>query len=46
MPWLNKRWLSFFIFAAAVGVILVSVTGWANNQEANKVKNQLSQFLF
>jgi len=44
MPWLNKRWLSFFIFAAAVGVILVSVTGWANNQEANKVKNQLNSF--
>ena len=46
MPWINKRWISFFVFAAVVGVVLISVAGWANNLEANKVKNQLSQFFF
>jgi hypothetical protein len=46
MPWLNKRWISFFIFSAVVGVVFVSVAGWANNREANKLKNQLSQFSF
>jgi len=44
MPWLNKRWLSFFIFSAAVGVVLISVIGWANNQEGNKVRNKLDSF--
>ena len=46
MPWLTKRWISFFAFSAAVGVVLVSVAGWANSKEADKRQNQLGQFSF
>jgi hypothetical protein len=46
MPWLTKRWIAFFIFSALVGAALVAVTGFENNQQANKRKNQLSQFPF
>ena len=46
MPWLNKRWISFFVFSAVAGVVLVSVVGWANNLESNKREDQLSQFSF
>jgi len=41
MPSLTKRWRSFFIFPAVVlGVVLVSVVGWASNRETIKLKNQ------
>jgi hypothetical protein len=46
MPWLNKRWISFFIISAAVGVVFISLVGWGNTQEGNKVRNKLGQFFF
>jgi len=44
MPWLNKRWISFFIFSAVAAFVLVSMVGWANTQEANKKQNHLDSF--
>jgi len=44
MPWLNKRWISFFISSAAVAIVLVCVVGWANNQEGIKVRNQADAY--
>jgi len=44
MPWLNKRWISFFVFSAAVGVVIVSVVGWANSQESIKKQTKLDSF--
>jgi len=40
MPWLTKRWISFFTFSAVVGVVLVSLVGWANNRDTIKLQNQ------
>jgi len=44
MPWLNKRWISFFIISAVVGIVLISLVGWGNDQEGNKVRNKLDSF--
>jgi len=44
MPWLNKRWISFFIISAVVGVVFISLVGWGNNQEGNKVRNKFDSF--
>jgi len=30
MPWLNRRWKSFFAVSAAVAVIGISIVGWRN----------------
>jgi hypothetical protein len=46
MPWLNKRWISFFIISAVVGVVLISLAGWGSNHEGNKVRNEGGQFFF
>jgi len=44
MPWLNKRWISFFISSAVLGVVLVFVVGWANNQEGIKLRNKFDSY--
>jgi len=44
MPWLTKRWISFFVASAVVGVVLVSVVGWANNVEGIKAQNKLDSY--
>jgi hypothetical protein len=46
MPWLNKRWISFFIISAAVGVVVVSLAGWGSNHEGNKLRNEEGQLFF
>ena len=46
MPYLTKRWASFFIFSTVVGVVLIVLVGWANNQEGFKVRNKVGQFFF
>jgi len=44
MPWLSKRWISFFTFSAASFFIIVVVVGWVNSQEAIKLRNTLESF--
>jgi len=44
MPWLNKRWISFFTISAVAGIVLISLIGWANTQEGDKVRNKLDSF--
>jgi len=44
MPWLNKRWISFFSFSAASFFVIVVVVGWVNSQEAIKMQNTLESF--
>ena len=46
MPWLNKRWISFFIISAVVGVVFISLVGWASDQEGRKLRNKFGQFFF
>jgi hypothetical protein len=46
MPWLNKRWISFFIISAVVGVVIISLAGWGSNHEGNKERNEVGQFFF
>ena len=46
MPWLNKRWASFFICSTVVVFVLVCLVGWANDLEAKKLENKFGPFFF
>jgi len=44
MPWLSKRWISFFAFSAAASFVIVVVVGWVNSQEGIKTRNTFESF--
>jgi hypothetical protein len=44
MPWLSKRWISFFAFSAAASFVIVVVVGWVNAQEGIKTQNTFESF--
>ena len=46
MPWLNKRWISFFVSSTVAAVVLICVVGWANNRKSNQQQNRVGQFFF